>query len=224
MVTNYEIHDLERFVHTCGLVDLRSVGCRLTWTNGTVSSKLDRTLVNSHWLLADYESYAEFIAPGCLSDHSCSIVTTLAREGGLNRPFKFFNMWTLHEDFQGLVKTSSEEPANENAQYRLKEKLRRLKGKLRSLDKHRFQHISEQAKRAKKELEEAQHGLLAGGEPSSEYGTIRRKATILVEAEKSFYQQRVKSVYLKNSDRNTKFFHDLVKRNNKRNAIITLTK
>lgn len=44
------------------------------------------------------------------------------------------------------------------------------------------------------------------------------------EAERMFYQQRAKGVYLKNSDRCTRFFHDLVKRNNKRNVIVTITK
>lgn len=62
------------------------------------------------------------------------------------------------------------------------------------------------------------------GDPPSEYGALRKKATLLAEVEKTFYQQRAKSVYLKNSNRSTKFFHDLVKRNNKRGAIITLTK
>ncbi|XP_042460193.1 uncharacterized protein LOC122043655 [Zingiber officinale] len=154
-VSNYELHDLERFVHACGLVDLRSIGCRLTWTNGSVSSKLDRAMVNSHWLIADYESYVEFTSPECLSDHSCGIVSTLAREKRCNRPFKFYNMWTLHEGFQDLVASSWDELISGNAQFALKEKLTRLKGKLQELDKLHFQHISEQALREKSVLEDS---------------------------------------------------------------------
>lgn len=78
----------------------------------------------------DYKSYAEFTAPDCLLDHSSGIVSTLAMEAGLKRPFKFFNMWTLHEGFQDLVKTSWGESIDGNAQYRLKVKLTCLKGKL----------------------------------------------------------------------------------------------
>lgn len=44
------------------------------------------------------------------------------------------------------------------------------------------------------------------------------------DAKRMFYQQRAKSTYLRSSDRCTQFFHDVVKRNNKRNAIVTITK
>lgn len=47
---------------------------------------------------------------------------------------------------------------------------------------------------------------------------------MLVEAERSFPQQRAKCAYLKQSDRYNKFFHDMVKRNNKRNSIVALVK
>lgn len=49
-VTNYKQQDLKKLVHGCNLVDLQSIGCQLTWTNGMVSSKLDQVLVNTQWL------------------------------------------------------------------------------------------------------------------------------------------------------------------------------
>lgn len=80
LVLYYETSDLDAMVQSYDLVDLRSMGCWLTWTNGKISRKLDRTLVNTHWLLANYQSYAEFLSPGCLSEHSCCIVDLLRRE------------------------------------------------------------------------------------------------------------------------------------------------
>lgn len=44
----------------------------------------------------------------------------------------------------------------------------------------------------------------------------------LAEAEQMFYSYRAKCAYLRNVDRNTKFFHDLVKRNNRQNTIVAL--
>lgn len=44
------------------------------------------------------------------------------------------------------------------------------------------------------------------------------------EAKMSFYYQKAKCEYLKNSDKCTKFFHSMVKRNAKRNFITTVHK
>ena len=40
---------------------------------------------------------------GCLSDHSPSIVSILMPLRPKLKAFKFFNMWTFHEDFNSLV-------------------------------------------------------------------------------------------------------------------------
>lgn len=111
---------------------------------------------------------------GCLSDHSCVIVSTLVCDKGPKRPFKFYNMWTLHNDFQSLVADSWGVPILGNAQYTLKGKLVRLKGWLKELDQLHFQHILEQAKRAKEELAEAQQAMLGGGVETD--GVERRAA------------------------------------------------
>lgn len=144
-VKNYELQDLERVVHCCNLVDLQSIACHLTQTNGTVSCKLDQ------WLMEDFLGYAEFLVPGCLSDHSCCVVSLLWDEHRVQWPFKFYNMWALYEDFQDLVTESWMEPINGTAQFILKQKLTRLKSRLRALNKQHFQHILQQALRAKQE-------------------------------------------------------------------------
>ncbi|XP_042401070.1 uncharacterized protein LOC121991112 [Zingiber officinale] len=183
-VTNHEMRDMQIFAQVCGLVDLRSIGCHLTWSNGNVSSK------------------------------DCAP----------NRPFKFLNMWTLHKDFLKVVGDSWAAPVIGNAQFILKTKLFRLKKCLRELNKNHFGHISKKARRAKDELVEIQKDILDGGPIPSDYSHVRKKTTLLMEAERQFYQQRAKNVYLRSSDKCTKFCHDVVKRNNKRNAIIMLKK
>ncbi|KAK9690544.1 hypothetical protein RND81_09G136400 [Saponaria officinalis] len=58
----------------CGLDDIKSMGCFLTWTNKQenskrVWSKLDRALVNPSWLATFHSSSANFLPSG-VSDHS----------------------------------------------------------------------------------------------------------------------------------------------------------
>ncbi|KAK4392724.1 hypothetical protein Sango_2050200 [Sesamum angolense] len=55
-------------------------------------------------------------------------------------------------------------------------------------------------------------------------GDLRKKATFLTEAERHFYYQKAKIHFLKQGDRNTKFFHDMVKRNAARNSTLAITK
>lgn len=73
-------------------------------------------------------------------------------------------------------------------------------------------------------MEAVQRRILAGEEAPDNYADLRLKANHLAEAERPFYQQRAKCEHLKQSDRCKKFFHDLVKRNNKRNTLIAITK
>lgn len=47
-LNHYELQDLEDMIHSGSLVDLQSIGCWLTWTNGIVSYKLDRVMGNAH--------------------------------------------------------------------------------------------------------------------------------------------------------------------------------
>ncbi|XP_011093973.1 uncharacterized protein LOC105173793 [Sesamum indicum] len=55
-------------------------------------------------------------------------------------------------------------------------------------------------------------------------GALRKKAVFLAEAERHFFYQKAKIHYLKEGDRNTKFFHDMVKRNVARNSIGAVTR
>ncbi|XP_020547167.1 uncharacterized protein LOC110011436 [Sesamum indicum] len=54
-------------------------------------------------------------------------------------------------------------------------------------------------------------------------GDLRRKAVFLDEAARHFFYQIAKIHFLKEGDRNTKFFHDMLKRNVARNSIETVT-
>lgn len=52
----------------------------------------------------------------------------------------------------------------------------------------------------------------------------RKKAVDFFEAERSFYYQKAKCIFLKESDKCTKFFHLVVKRNSRRNFIASILK
>lgn len=64
--------------------------------------------------------------------------------------------------------------------------------------------------------------MFASGVMPDGYKVFRKSAEVFLEAERLFLAQKAKCHYLQQGDRCTKFFHDLIKRNNKCNSIIAL--
>lgn len=85
-----------------------------------------------------------------------------------------------------------------------------------------FGHISARAASAKRNLEILQFDILRNGGMPVKYPEIRRKREMLLEADRLFLAQKSKCTYLMQNDMCTKFFHDLIKINNKKNAIVSL--
>lgn len=105
-VTNYDTKDFTDCFTSLDLAHLKSIGCKFTWMSPAVCCKLDHVLVNQYWLRSNLNGIAEFIAPGCISDHTLSLVSFLQPEVKRKKTFKFFNMWTLCEDYFQVVESN----------------------------------------------------------------------------------------------------------------------
>lgn len=226
-VTPYEIRDFDECCLSLGILDMPSVGCFFTWTNNTVWSKIDRVMINNEWLQAGQFCQANFLPPGCISDHSPCIITLIQQDRGMKRSFKFFNMWTSHHDFQEIVRGTWNQPVIGSLQFGLFKKLQKLKAPLRQLNQQHFAHISARATRANEELKTAQVQLQQ--QPSdlslkAKVTELRKQALFLSEAERQFYSQQAKCQFTLNSDKCTKFFHALTKRNSRKNHIAAIYK
>ncbi|XP_073039156.1 uncharacterized protein, partial [Primulina eburnea] len=222
MVKNYDTKDFVDCVATLDLMDLRQVGCAFTWSNPKVCSKLDRVLVNQLWVASHLDGFVDFVPPGCVSDHTISIVSFVDPLVKREKPFKFFNMWALSDSFLETVARHWKFLGHGTAQFSLKQMLTNLKQPLKQLNKKQFSHISSRASAASTSFSKVQRDMLHSGVTPLGYGELKRRTELLLEAERSFIAQKAKLSYLQQGDRCTKFFHDLIKRNNKRNAIVAI--
>ncbi|XP_073020815.1 uncharacterized protein [Primulina eburnea] len=190
-VKNYETKDFVDCFNSLDLSDLRHIGCYYTWMSHQVCSKLDRVLVNNHWLTSNTFAIAEFMVPGCVSDHSMSIVVFRDTEAPKKKPFKFFNMWALSDNFEALVSDAWRYSGGGTAQYRLKQMFKSLKKPLQRMNQQQFSHISSRAFIAKQNLMAMQESLLIDGVSQVGYKEVRRKAELLLEAERLFVRTRI---------------------------------
>ncbi|XP_073294463.1 uncharacterized protein [Primulina huaijiensis] len=194
-VKNYEIKDFATCVNDNDLSDLNYIGCFYTWLSPNVCSKLDRVLVNNHWVSSNLNGLAEFLAPGCVSDHTFSVVTFFENAAPKKRPFKFFNMWALSDKFEPLVQNKWRSTCNGTAQFCLKPMFKSLKKHLLLLNRNHFSHISERASKAKHELAILQDMMLSDGRMLDGYKELKQITKRLLEAELLFIAQKAKVRY-----------------------------
>ncbi|KAL0407932.1 UNVERIFIED_CONTAM: Retrovirus-related Pol polyprotein from type-2 retrotransposable element R2DM [Sesamum radiatum] len=227
-------YELKDFVDCCLALELHdapTTGCFYTWYSNNegnpVWCKLDRVLLNNEWLEAGLHCGAHFSSPGCLSDHSPGIVSLFDPPTPKPKPFRFFNMWADHPDFLATVENGWNMNVEGTPQFSLCRKLKALKGPLKTFNNLHYSHISARAKEADLALQEAQRQLESDPENAvirGSLGDLRSKAVFLAETERQFYYQKAKIHFLKLGDRNTKFYHDMVKRNAARSSILAITK
>ncbi|XP_057969388.1 uncharacterized protein LOC131158534 [Malania oleifera] len=225
-VKAYETKDMRYSFIESGLSDLSSSGCFLTWSNGRVWSKLDKVMVNSVWAQTDFRPHAHFHPLGHLSDHSPCVVSLLDKESKGRRPFKFFNMWSQHDNFQSAVREGLYTKIQGSNQFRFARKLTAMKRSLRALNSRHFPHISERVDRVSSELLEAQQMLQCNPDNENLQRIVlnkRNEATRLDKANRSFLAKLAKNDYLKKCDRGTSVFHSLMKRHLSRNHITSIS-
>lgn len=213
------------FVDTCAflsLADCPSTGCFYTWTNLSRYSKIDRVLTNNAWLEKNWFCRTNFLPRGAHSDHSPVITSLFDQVARYKRPFKFYNAWMKHTKFEPALEENWAGQLSVQAQLNLSLKLERLQKALNELNLKEFVLLSEKATAAREQLAQCQEKMDLHPRDEAvklEELEIRKNVLFLDKIEREFYAQRAKSRHLNLADKNTKFFHDIVKRNNARNTI-----
>ncbi|KAL6135028.1 hypothetical protein ACLB2K_067256 [Fragaria x ananassa] len=107
-VSRLSCEEFQAMSDICELIHMNTKGAQFTWARrrgvrGNVELRLDRCLVNLHWL-DSWDSFTCSTLPRLCSDHN-PLLITFSKSAGVRRSrFRFQKMWLEHKDFHAFVK------------------------------------------------------------------------------------------------------------------------
>ena len=201
---------LQNFMNDVGAIDLEFFGSKFTRSNrraglANILERLDKGICNVDWqALFPKAGVKHLIAAN--SDH-CPIIlnTSMEMRKGV-RPFRFEAIWTKDRSSLGVIENAWVSEVEGYQKFKLPKKLMRTSKELIAWNKSTFGYAQVRIKDIEERLKAIQ--LL---EPSQE--NLSREATLCLELndwlerEKLKLRKKSRELWLKEGDRNLKFFH-----------------
>ena len=215
--------DFSDFISDQGLLDLPLVGGHFTWSSNQENfamSRLDRFLVSPDWD-TQFSTAVQSLLPRTLSDHS-PILCCGPNRGGKS-PFRFENIWLRSEGFVERVKHWWESYLFEGSPgYILSQKLKALKADLRQWNKDVFGDVGirkGELIREIQQLDALEESQTLSVEERTSREDHRGELHKVMDLDEISWRQKSRVLWLKEGDRNTKFFHRMANSHRRNNFI-----
>jgi hypothetical protein len=225
---NSAMHEFNDFISECGLLDIPLEGGLFTWSNNRdvpAMSKIDRFLFSPAW--ADHFGLINQIrVPRLLSDHF-PIRLDCGRIDGGKSPFRFENMWLKVDGFVDRVRgwwDSYSFPGSPSQT--LASKLKALKLDLKKWNVNEFGNIHFKHQKLLHSLHEleslGERRVLSEDEKNERIRLISDLETNM-HLDEICWRQKSRVKWLKEGDKNTKYFHTVANSHRRRNSIRQLS-
>ena len=212
------------FINELGLIDLPLTGGNYTWSSNPTRpamSRLDRFLVSPEWD-GLFASSVQSTLPRTLSDHF-PILLDCGRIQGGKSSFKFENMWLQSEGFVERVSSWWGSYVFEGSpSFVFSQKLRALKHDLKVWNKEVFGDVGGRKYVLMEEIQKLdakEEMAVLSREDHQKREECREELNKVMELDEICWRQKSRVVWLKEGDRNTKFFHRLANSHRRNNFI-----
>ncbi|KAL0462890.1 UNVERIFIED_CONTAM: LINE-1 reverse transcriptase [Sesamum latifolium] len=207
------MEDFNGMVMECGLTDAGFEGELYIWTNRRIWKRLDRVLYSKEWM--DFFNCTRVThLPRRLSDHHPLLILASKNEGKHPSSFRFHSMWLRHQSFYDTVKSSWTLPIHGHGMCKLQQKLYRTKELLKSWNKEVFGNVFSRVEEAKTRASEADKCYHRNPSDNNLITLNKLNAEVIqtLNMESDFWRQKSNCKWLELGERNTKFFHSMVKK------------
>ncbi|KAH1213353.1 putative ribonuclease H protein [Glycine max] len=222
-VNSSSIAEFNSWISLMAVEEVRSIGRKYTWfrPNGSVMSKLDRFFISDSWLI-QWPDTTQFVLDRDFSDHCPILLRSNFVDWG-PKPFKVMDWWLQDKGFQDMValKWSNYHP-NGWGGFALKQKLKFIKGCIRQWSSSNGVINVKKIQDLKKELNALEAGISDRIMNQSEVDlkkSLQEQLWHASNAYESMLRQKARVKWLKEGDRNSAYFHNMLNHRRRHNAI-----
>lgn len=211
-------------VADCGVEDIKGNGRTLTWSNGTIHSRIDKALVNEDWMRVSPSIEAHFGVER-LSDHSSIVINIAVEWRKSKRQFKYLNMWAMNEKFAAVVKTVWDQRVRGTTQFLLWGKLMYLQKGLEELHTSCFPDVLKREETTRIRFAGLQQELSHRPSDMTRLEEVHQTRNQLIYWSKAavmYMAQKAKEEWIIKGDKNTAYFHVVMRRKAYRNTIYSI--
>jgi hypothetical protein len=226
--TRRQMEEFQRALVDCCLSDLGFSGPKFTWNNGRegngfTQERLDRVVANGEWC-AFFTNIDVAVLANRSSDHHPLLINYMKEAGTIRRKNNLFRVedsWKAHPDYRDTVKQIwVARRRRRDPMDNIVGKLNASKGPIKRWVRKKVQATEELIRKKTSDLEKLQQE--DGKVDLRVEKELKDEIHSLLEQEESKWKQRAKEEWLRNGDRNTKYFHACANQRKRRNTITAI--
>ena len=209
--------DFMNFMEEAEVFDVGFSGSKFTWSNNRrsrarISKRLDRFLVNGSCLDFSNDISVLHLARHP-SDHAPLKVSFATRSDNKPRPFRFLNVWTSKPDLLEVIRHVWKQDVGGPPLRVLCSKLLATRRAIQSWNKQHFGNIFDAVRSSEMAVQRAEELLDHdySEECQIELNKAQAELRYSMSIEEQYWRQKARVKWLRHGDRNTRYFHAVVR-------------